>query len=67
MNWEYHEDTGSVVAQCPDCGGRMTIGRYNYHNPYHFCPYCGIYLKEGKLAAKRRQVYGEERNEVGRI
>lgn len=57
--WQYDEDTGSVLCRCPDCEGRMVIGPYQYNNPYRYCPYCGIRLSEGRIAAKRRQVYGK--------
>lgn len=56
--WEYDEDTGSVMCRCPECGGRLTISHYAYVNPYNFCPYCGEKLEEGKLTAKRIEVYG---------
>lgn len=61
LEWQYDEDTGNVLCRCPDCGGRMVIGLYTYHNPYHFCPYCGIRLDEGKIRQMRAQVYGEDR------
>lgn len=56
--WEYDEDTGSVMCRCPKCGGRMIIGLYVYSNPYKFCPYCGRPLTEGKIKEKRAAVYG---------
>lgn len=57
--WEYDEDCGCVMCRCPKCSRRMTISLYQYKNPYKFCPYCGQALTEGKLAQKRKQVYGE--------
>lgn len=56
--WQYDEDTGSVLCRCPDCGKRMLIGLYQYSNPYRFCPYCGIPLTEGRIEQKRKKVYG---------
>lgn len=58
--WKYDEDTESVMCRCPDCEGRLYIGPYIYWNPYHYCPYCGIQLNEGKITKKRVQVYGTE-------
>lgn len=55
--WQYDEDTGNVMCRCPGCGGRLLIGLYQYSNPYHYCPYCGMKLKEGKIRAKRLAVY----------
>ena len=57
QSWQYDEDTGHVMCRCPDCGGRLLIGLYQYHNPYRFCPYCGIKLAEGRIREKRKQVY----------
>ena len=64
--WQYDEDTGSVMCRCPICGGRLTIGLYTYRNPYKFCPYCGERLAEGRLTAKRKAVYGLAQEEEGR-
>lgn len=55
--WQYDEDTGEVMCRCPDCGGRLVISLYTYNNPYKFCPYCGIRLAEGRIRAKRIEVY----------
>lgn len=55
--WQYDQDTGSVLCRCPECGGRLLIGLYQYENPYSYCPYCGTKLEEGKLRAKRKAVY----------
>lgn len=60
LTWEYDEDCGTLLCRCPECGGRMVIGFYAYSNPYHFCPYCGQKLAEGKLMQKRAAVYGGE-------
>ena len=57
-SWKYEEDTGTVMAKCPECEGRMIINFYQYHNPYKYCPYCGIRLMEGPIERKRREVYG---------
>lgn len=48
--WQYDEDCGTVLCRCPECGGRLIIGLYQYNNPYHYCPYCGIPLAEGQIA-----------------
>ena len=61
--WKYDEDNGCVMCRCPDCGGRLLIGLYQYHNPYRFCPYCGIKLTEGRLREKRKQVYQLEQED----
>ena len=61
--WLYDEDNGNVMCRCPECGGRLLIGLYQYSNPYNFCPYCGTRLEEGKLTAKRKQVYRLEQEE----
>lgn len=58
--WLYEEDTGMVMAKCPECEGRMTIHYYWYKNPYHFCPYCGEKLEEGNIKKKLKKVYGYE-------
>ena len=58
QEWQYDEDTAIVMCRCPDCGGRLVIGLYIYRNPYHYCPYCGIRLNEGKITRKRMEVYG---------
>lgn len=58
QEWKYEEDTGSVMAKCPICDGRMLIHIYQYQNPYHFCPYCGIKLGEGNIKAARKRTYG---------
>ena len=39
--WEYEEDSGTMMAKCPECGKRMPIYRWDYGNFYKFCPYCG--------------------------
>lgn len=57
LTWQYDKDNGSVMCRCPDCGGRLLIGLYQYHNPYKYCPYCGISLAEGPIRSKRKQVY----------
>lgn len=62
-SWEYDEDNGHVMCRCPECEGRLLIGVYTYVNPYHYCPYCGIKLAEGRLVAKRCEVYGRTREE----
>jgi len=63
QSWQYDEDTGHVMCRCPDCEGRLLIGLYQYHNPYKFCPYCGIKLTEGRIREKRKQVYQLEQEE----
>lgn len=55
--WEYDIDTATIMARCPECGGRMIISRYQYQNPYRFCPYCGERLDEGNLAKARDKIY----------
>lgn len=62
-SWQYDEDNGTVMCRCPECEGRMIIHRYQYINPYHYCPYCGIKLAEGRLINKRCEVYGSTREE----
>ena len=59
MDWLYEEDTNTVMATCPKCGGRLILHRYQYTNPYHYCPYCGVRLEEGQLQRKREEVYGK--------
>ena len=68
--WEYDEDSGSVMCRCPYCAGRLVIGHYQYINHYRYCPYCGEGLSEGNITAKRMRVYGttlelEERSRGG--
>lgn len=54
--WEYDIDTGTVMARCPECSRRIPMGVYAPHNPYKYCPYCGIALEEGKYKqAKERR------------
>ena len=62
--WQYDEDTECVMCRCPECGGRLLIGLYQYSNPYRFCPYCGKELEEGGITAKRKAVYGLEQEEA---
>ena len=64
--WLYDKDNGNVMCRCPHCEGRLIISLYQYHNPYHFCPYCGTPLEEGKITAKRIQVYQLEQELRGR-
>ena len=56
-SWLYDEDNGSVLCRCPVCGGRMRLDCYAYWNPYHYCPYCGEQLSEGKFVDKMVVVY----------
>ena len=56
-SWLYDEDIGSVLCRCPVCGGRMRLGCYDYWNPYHYCPYCGEHLSEGRFIDKMVEVY----------
>ena len=65
--WQYDEDIGHVMCRCPICEGRLTIGLYTYKNPYHYCPYCGTCLEEGKITSKRKEVYKLEQEDQGRI
>lgn len=58
--WVYEKDNGTVMAKCPKCEKRMTIDYYMHRNPYHFCPFCGEKLGEGKIGQKRLEVYGYE-------
>ena len=62
--WEYDEDNGSVLCRCPVCGGRMVIGCYAYWNPYHFCPYCGRKLNEGRFVDRMVQIYDNMNRET---
>lgn len=64
--WEYDEDTAHVMCRCPECGGRLLIGIYQYINPYRCCPYCCLALGEGNLTAKRKEVYNLRQEEAGR-
>ncbi len=64
--WQYDEDNGCVMCRCPECGGRLLIGLYQYWNPYRFCPYCGTRLEEGNITAKRKHVYGLEQEDSAR-
>ena len=64
--WQYDEDNGHVMCRCPDCGGRLLIGLYQYINVYRFCPYCGQRLEEGALTSKRKQVYRLKGEDDGR-
>lgn len=66
MEWKYDEDTGMLLCRCPECGGRLRIGYYQYYNPYHYCPYCGVALKEGEVTKARRKVYRLEQEDRGR-
>ena len=59
--WEYEEDSGTMMAKCPTCECRMPIGIYAYGNPYHFCPYCGERLEEGRVMEAGRRIYGWSR------
>lgn len=56
QEWQYDIDNGGVLARCPQCGKRMVMNYYATHNPYQYCPYCGIALEEGnyKRAADLR-------------
>ena len=63
--WQYDQDNATVMCRCPKCEGRMIIDLYQYFNPYHYCPYCGIPLEEGKITAKRKQVYDLEGEDDG--
>ena len=59
-NWKYTEDYGTMMAECSACGGRMIIDQYQYHNPYHYCPYCGEKMGEpGNFRAVYDRVYNE--------
>ena len=42
----------------------MRLDIYAYWNPYHFCPYCGIRLQEGRFVTKKCQVYGDDPEKV---
>lgn len=64
--WEYDEDTGNLMCRCPECGGRMPIYLWTYVNPYHYCPYCGEKLEEGRFCEKYKQVYSAEGFDHGR-
>ena len=59
-SWEYDKDNDHMLCRCPDCGGRLLVGPYDYENPYHFCPYCGEKLEQGKIDKARRRIYGED-------
>ena len=50
-----------MMAKCPTCECRMPIGIYAYGNPYHFCPYCGERLEEGRVMETGRRIYGWNR------
>lgn len=65
-SWQYDEDTGEMMCRCPTCGGRLTIGEYIYWNPYHYCPYCGLKLREGEFTKRYVQIYGRK-EEVERV
>ena len=65
--WKYDEDTGHVMCRCPKCSGRLMIGLYVYRNPYQYCPYCGSFLEEGNITAKRKEVYSLEQEDQGQI
>jgi len=56
-SWLYDEDTGCLLCRCPGCGCRMILYRYLDHNPYHFCPYCGLALSEGSFQHNYEVVY----------
>ena len=67
-SWLYDEDTGSVLCRCPVCGGRMRLGCYDYWNPYHYCPYCGEHLSEGRFVDKMVEVYDNlDRDSMERV
>lgn len=55
--WLYDEDNARVLCRCPVCGGRMTLWCYDYWNPYHYCPYCGEHLSEGRFVDRMVEVY----------
>lgn len=65
--WRYDEDNGMVMCRCPKCGGRMMIGFYTYWNPYHYCPYCGEKLAEGRFVSKAVEVYGRDRETMEQV
>jgi hypothetical protein len=56
--WIYEEDCGNMMAKRPKCECRMPIYRWDYQNPYRFCPYCGQRLYEGKAMQAGRRIYG---------
>lgn len=66
-SWQYDEDTGEMMCRCPSCGGRLTIGMYRYWNPYHYCPYCGLKLREGEFTKRHCQIYAREEKDVERV
>ena len=39
--WKWEIDNSNRMIRCPDCGGGLVFGYYQYTNPYKFCPYCG--------------------------
>ena len=51
--WLYDEDNARVLCRC----GRMTLWCYDYWNPYHYCPYCGEHLSEGRFVDRMVEVY----------
>lgn len=67
-SWLYDEDNGSVLCRCPVCGGRMLLSCYAYWNPYHYCPYCGEHLSEGRFVDKMVEVYDNlDRDKMERV
>lgn len=55
--WEYDEDTANVMCRCPECGGRLLIGLYQYINPYRFLPLL-------RPCAGGRQSHGKEKRGI---
>lgn len=59
-NWLYDKDNDHMMCRCPDCGGRLLVGFYDYENPFKFCPYCGLELGQGQIEKARKRIYGED-------
>ena len=56
-SWQYFEDSGNMMAECPECTKRMPIYPWTYNNYYRYCPYCGTQLSEGKIKEAGRRIY----------